>query len=167
MRRLALLPAAAALATGWALGPVTPASADIDACAGTGYAILSVAFGYPVNTVHVLHPHTSNFSFSIITGTCATKPTLTANGSVTGYCGLSSGSGSTFNAHSFSFTGTGTVLVLTGDLTGIVATVPDPVHSGSCTDETATRFLFTGAVLKTHGTLPQAPRSCDATTTAC
>ncbi|HVF74321.1 MAG TPA: hypothetical protein VM938_04680 [Acidimicrobiales bacterium] len=164
-RRLALLLAAASIATVGMLAPTSPASANTDVCAGTGTATLSVGFGYPVNTVHVLHPHTANFSFGFTAGTCVSKTSLSASGTVTGYCGLSSGGGATTNGHSFNFTSTGTVLVLTGDVTGTVSAAPDPTHSGSCTNETATRFLITGEVVKSHTTA--APRLCDATTTAC
>jgi hypothetical protein len=173
-RRLALLLAAASIATVGMLAPTSPASADEDVCVGTGTATLtptgSLGFGYPVNagnatttSPHVLHPHSAGFSFTYTAGACVVKASLTATGSVTGYCGLSSGSGSTTNGHSFSFNSVGTVLVLTGDLTGVTSALPDPTHSGSCTNETATRFLITGVGVKTHGVVPQAPRTCDLT----
>jgi hypothetical protein len=169
-RRLSLLLAAASIATVGMLAPTSPASADTDVCAGTGTAVLSVGFGYPVNTVHPTtpHPHTSNFSFTFTAGACVVKTTgLTAGGTVTGYCGLSSGTGATTNGHSFSFNSTGTVLVLTGNVTGTVSVVPDPAAGGSCTSDNATRFLVTGAVTKTHGVAGEIPRTCETTDTVC
>ncbi|HVF74323.1 MAG TPA: hypothetical protein VM938_04690 [Acidimicrobiales bacterium] len=161
-RRLALLLAAASIATVGMLAPTSPASADTDVCAGTGTATLGApGLGYPV----VTPSRTVPFSFGFTAGTCTpVKTSLSASGTVTGNCGLSTGSGSTTNGHSFSFTSTGTVLVLTGDLSGTVSAVPDATHSGSCTNGTATRFLITGEVVKTHGTVPSL---CPSTNTTC
>ena len=147
-RRIGLFLASAMLATIAMFAPASPASAShTDVCAGQGNATLGAGLGYPVNTVHNLHPHSTTFSFTFgLVGACAVKVSLSATGTVTGFCGNSFGAGVTSNAHAFSFVSVGTVLVLSGQVTGVVSALPDPTHSGSCTNETAVRFLITGAV---------------------
>ena len=147
-RRLGLLAVAGLLATLGFFAPSSPASADTDACVGQGTAILSTGFGYPQLTAK--NTANFNFNFSPPLGACVAKTALTANGTVNGWCGLSTGKGTTINGHSFVFQSTGTVLVLTGEVTGTVSAAPDPTHSGSCTNKTATRFIITGSATKTH-----------------
>ena len=147
-RRFGLLAAAAVLATVGIVAP-SPASADTAECAGTGTATLDQDFGLPVLT-----SLTADFTFTLTAGGCVgtdgVLTPLTASGTVTGACGLSTGRG-TANGHHFNFTSTGTVLVLTGPQAfGTVSAVEDPLDQGSCTNKTARNFLITGQVTLTH-----------------
>lgn len=98
-------------------------------------------------------------------GLCA----ITAAFTVTGYCGLSQGTGTarvtlanevgndqTYTAN-FVWISTGTVLTLRGTadpgdwyLTGTVSAAPNPLQPGSCTNKTGSSFLITGVVTIVH-----------------
>lgn len=157
-RRLGLLAVSAVLATIGFIAP-SPASADTDACAGTGTATLNNGFGLPLVT-----SKTATFTFTFTAGACLPVTAggkgvpmsgLFATGTVTGACGLSTGSGSTTNGHAFSFLSQGTLLVLTGAAAGAVSAASNPTAGGSCTNTTATNFLITGAVAKRHCVVQQ------------
>ncbi len=145
-RRIALLLAASAVATTFALGAgAAPASADTDLCAGTGSANLSASLFYPGGA-----PVTASFSFGFTVGACHAKPEgLFAAGTVTGWCGLSVGAGATHNGHRFHWLGVGGELILTGEVTGVVNAVPNALANQFCSTG-ANSFLVQGAVAKTH-----------------
>ena len=143
MKRFGLLLAATVLST--AVMFASPASAGTDACAGTGTANLNSGFGLPVLTTS-----DADFSFTL-TGVCASLGGgLSAQGKVTGACGLSTGEGNATvhgHAHAFVFVSVGTTLTITGEVNGEVSVVEDPLDSGSCTNDTAQNFQVTGAVV--------------------
>jgi hypothetical protein len=89
---------------------------------------------------------TANFSFSFTAGACVKKVSLTATGTVTGRCGLSTGVGVTGNGHVFAFVSVGTVLTHSGEVNGEVSAVADVASGSSCVTG-ATRFLITGAAV--------------------
>lgn len=140
-RRIALLLTAALVSL---IAP-SPASAHSDVCGGQGIARLGGGFGLPPEAATV------DFTFQYgVLGVCASTTSLTAIGTVTGACGLSTGSGITNSGHTFSFTSQGTVLILTGQVTGSMSAVADPGAAGNCVDGNATRFLITGVATLTH-----------------
>ena len=173
-RRLAML-LSATLVAGIAaiLVPASPASAGVHVCGVSGQANLALGLTYPVTAsidlpphpIHVLvtqQPRTTFFTFSVnILGACInTNPPnvkspnlgtpLTADGIVSGWCGLSSGTGTlhlgTFPR--FAWVGVGGFLVVTGGVTGIVHATPDVFSGHSCNHNAgASQFLLTGLVV--------------------
>jgi hypothetical protein len=74
---------------------------------------------------------------------------LFASGTVSGWCGLSSGHGSTHNGHRFAWLGVGGELVLTGELVGVVNAVPNVLGGQSCASQQgASQFLVQGGAVK-------------------
>ena len=142
MKRFGLLLAATVLST--AVMFVSPAAAHVDVCTGTGTANLSAGFSLPPVTA------TADFSFEL-TGVCVTLGGgVHAHGKVTGACGLSTGEGTAVAHganHDFTFTSVGTTLTLTGEVTGEVSAVEDPLDSGSCLNGTAQNFQITGTAV--------------------
>src|SRR5687768_15624953 len=109
LRKRAALLAALLVGTGLAsLVPANPASAlTPKACAGTGAATVSPGLFYPVGAPQVIgappgsttvlfhNTHrVASWTFNIGTGACTTG-TATASGSLQGYCGHSTGAGTT------------------------------------------------------------------------
>ena len=123
----------------------SPASADVDVCAGTGTATLNQPLTYP----GIGGPVTTGFSFGFTAGTCVFKAGLSATGTVSGWCGLSSGQGETNSGHRFVWQGVGGELVLVGEVNGVVNAIPDALQGESCITG-ADRFLVQGAVEKSH-----------------
>lgn len=142
LRRLLPLVALVSVVT---VGAPTPAHADTDTCTGVYTMTLSTGFGLPVLT-----NNTASFLISMTAGACAAKPTLTMAGTVTGACGLASGSGTTYNGHSFTFQWFDGLMVFTGQVTGVLAVNEDPTDVGSCTTKTAVNFTLMGSLAKTH-----------------
>lgn len=58
--------------------------------------------------------------------------------------------GITNTGHQFSFVLNGEAMVMTGQVVGDFDLTVDPFSSGSCINNTATRFLLTGAVALVH-----------------
>jgi len=163
-RRIASLLGAALVLSALAVLSPAPASADTNVCAGQGIANVAPGLTYPVTAVtttapsldvRVRQPRTSGFAFNFTIGTCAPDlgKALNATGTLTGWCGHSSGQGVTSNGHAFSFVSAGSFLLITGEVTGIVNAIPDPtlLPGNSCNSDTgAFRFLVTGAALLHH-----------------
>jgi hypothetical protein len=145
-RRIGLLLAAATVLTAVGMFVPSPASAHTDACVGAaGRATLSAGLGLPPSSV------TANFNITFNTGACAAKATLSASGTVTGACGQSRGFGTTTNGHNFLWTSAGTLLVLTGEVSGVVTAASDPtVANNSCANGTAKEFVVSGAGVLKH-----------------
>ena len=141
------------------VAPAPPASADTNVCAGQGTATTSPIF-YPVRvvttgttaSVTVLAPNTASFAFAFGgLGVCAPGPkSLTATGTVSGWCGHSSGTGVTGQGHRFAWVSAASKLILTGEVTGIVNAAPDPTIAGNSCLTGATTFIVTGAVVLYH-----------------
>lgn len=142
LRRLAAVLAGALIAATLVVSSAPQASAQ-QGCTGAGTATLSVGLQYPLpgNTAR-----SASFNFSLNTGVCAPSlGTLSASGGVSGFCGDSSGSGTTNTGASFTFRGIGSMLVITGGITGAVNASPDVVNGHSCTSAAgASRFVVTG-----------------------
>lgn len=136
MKRLVLLVIMLLLALAAPAPP--PAAAHTDACFATGSMTLSTGFGLAGFT-----SNTANFWMSFTVGACASGGTETWSGTITGACSLATGTGTTHRGHDFSFTTTAEVMVMSGEVTGIVKWNVDPT-GGSCTNKTATRFFVTG-----------------------
>jgi hypothetical protein len=166
-RRLAML-LSATLVAGIAavLVPASPASAGVHVCGGVGTAELATGLTYPETVTTALPPHpvhstvqqprTTGFLFTLDVGTCANsnaptvKTTVDAVGVVSGWCGLSSGSGNLAlgNNPRFAWVGVGGTLVLTGGVVGVVNAVPDTLAGSTCNSNAgATDFLVNGAVV--------------------
>jgi hypothetical protein len=172
-RRLAML-LSATLVAGIAavLVQASPASAGVHVCAGTGQANLGIGLTYPVTVTtdlppHPLHvlviqqPRTTTFTFSLFFGGCVnTNPpnvksptlgtTVTADGVVSGWCGLSSGTGTLHLGTSprFAWVGVGEFLVVTGGVTGVLHAPPDTLAGHSCNNNAgASQILVTGLVV--------------------
>ena len=171
-RRLATL-LSATLVTGIAavLVPASPASAGAHVCAGVGKAILTTGLTFPVTVatalpghpvhVRVQQPRTTGFTFNLnIAGGCVntnaptvkstlTGTPITAVGTVSGWCGLSSGTGTvTLGASSglFAGIGIGGILVITGNVNGVVQAT-DALAGHNCnTNPGAAGFVVAGAV---------------------
>lgn len=143
-RRLNLLAVGAMLATLGVFAP-SPANANFnDVCSGQGVANLSTGFGYP----GLVPKNTANFAFHVSLAACLTKVSLSASGTVNGWCSLSTGAGTTDNGHRFVFQSSGMTMTLTGEVVGTAHVTPDPTHTGSCTNKTATRFIVTFEINK-------------------
>ena len=166
-RRLAMLLSAALVATVIGVfAPASPASATGVCVGALGTAtVTGGALSYPVVAgtfgVQVRQPvnATFNVNFPAATGTCVNSNTpgflkgLTAAGTVSGWCGHSSGSGSTADGYRFAWVSAGSILVLTGGLTGIVNAIPDTLNGHSCNAAKpggASAFIVSGVVLKLH-----------------
>lgn len=134
-RRLALLVLVPLLAL---TAPAPPAAAHEDACVATGTMTLSTGFGLAFTS------NTASFTMSFTVGACVTGIGQFWSGTITGACGLASGSGVTSSGHTFSFTVTADTMTLTGELVGTVEWNEDPMDSGSCVNKTAQNFLTTG-----------------------
>ena len=170
-RRIAILASAvlAAVPALVTLGSSQPASAT-GVCAGTGTASLSVGLVYPLSdttvntggpvpgltttvTVHGLR--TANFGLTITTGACSDGTSLSATGTLHGWCGHSAGTGVSGDGHLFGYTSAGSILVVTGGLVGVAHAAPDTVGGQSCNGATspgASVFIVAGAVAKVHCT---------------
>lgn len=171
-RRLAMLLSATLLvASAAVLVPASPAAAGVGVCAGQGVATLSQGLLYPMSAlvqavtpglphpVHVVAPHqpvTTSFVFSIQIGACAysnapTVDTISAAGMVSGWCGLSSGTGVTNRGARFTWVSAGSIIVLTGGIIGVVHALPEPLDmTKDCNGNKGggeTEFIIVGAAL--------------------
>jgi hypothetical protein len=160
-RRTALFTLATALGVvAMAFSPATtPAQAltPHGLCLGTGTAQLASPLGYPVGTTPgtLSSTHSTAFAlhFNAPLGVCSTIPGLTlanisATGTVHGWCGLFAGKGTTNLGDDFGFTGVGSIVVVTGELSGIVTAVPNAALGDSCVNHTADDFLLTGVLVR-------------------
>lgn len=154
--RLAAFLATTSIATALvALAPVSPASADTNVCAGQG-SLTTGPLVYPVTattapSVTINQPRTVAFAFGIGIGTCAPDlgKSLTATGTLTGWCGLWSGQGITGQGHQFAWLAAGGVAVFTGELDGVALVTPNVLAGQSCLTG-ATSFLVTLVALLRH-----------------
>jgi hypothetical protein len=169
-RRMAML-AAVTVVSGIVtmLSPSTsPAQAAIHgACAGTGNAHLDDTLFYPVPQSA---PKSANFTFHLnglaaacVTtnppGTTTTGPSAT--GTVHGWCGLSVGSGTLTGGGSFSWIGIGSMLIVTGEVSGVVNATPN-IPGGDLCSSGADDFLITGVAVQKSCT-PTPPTSVPVT----
>jgi hypothetical protein len=83
-----------------------------------------------------------------VTGTTPTLGGPSATGIAHGWCGLSVGSGAVTGGGSFSWIGIGGVLVVTGEVNGVVYATPDLVSGDSCLTSGADDFIVTGAAAR-------------------
>lgn len=155
--RLAALTAVALVASSLALlAPASPASADTNVCVGRGAANTGplvypvTASTAPMVTVH--QPRAVGFTLGVNLGSCVPDlgKSLTATGTLTGWCGLWSGKGITGQGHQFTWIAVGAVSVVTGEVDGIAVVTPDPTITGNSCLTGATTFLVTFAVVLRH-----------------
>ena len=128
----------------------SPASAHTEVCVGQGTATTP-----PLYYAFFSSSSTGTFQFGIGTGICLPgMGVLNASGTLSGWCGLSLGSG-TVNGHKFHFVGAGSLLVLgpqtlpalSSLVVGVANLVPDVTTTPAQNCLTgATKFLVTGAV---------------------
>ena len=129
-------------------------------CFGQGNLFTGAPFFYPSPTVvgtniGFREVHITSFAMTFTTHACihvpnaTTSKAVTASGMATGWCGLSTGAGTTGNGHPFAWIGAGSFLILTGHVTGVMNIMPDVPGGQSCSPvgSGATRFLMTGAVV--------------------
>jgi hypothetical protein len=148
-KRISMLVAVVLMATTMLLGGSQPASA-IGLCAGHGNGTVAPGLLYPVllgltgagkdHVIDVLVGDANvshGFSFSFFVGASClhvdlspSLPLQPAVGTLKGYCGQASGTG-TLATRPFSFVTVGTLLILTGHVVGIASMTPVP-GTGSC-----------------------------------
>jgi hypothetical protein len=147
-RRIARLLVAVAVAATMVIAPhATPVRAHEDACAGTGTMWTDAAFYYPVVNIN---PTTAHFSFAWTLGACAYKVDgIFMAGIMSGWCGLATGTGITYNGHRFSWVDVGGQMVITGEVEGTASITPNFLNGHSCFGG-AYNFLVTYAFDKRH-----------------
>ena len=158
-RRLASLLAASLLGTAlMMLAPASPANA-VGVCVGAvGSATVAPGLTYPVTATPTGIRPAVQAGFGVVfplgTGTCVNTvgPTLkglSATGTLSGWCGHSSGTGTTNTGEDFAYVSLGTLLVTTGELTGVVSAVPDTLAGHSCNSQNgAGGFIISGLAVK-------------------
>ena len=129
------------------LAPARPASA-VEVCPFQGVARTGAPVFYPG-----LGPAFQNtFQFVWSLGACAHLPSGTTNkslvavGQFLGWCGLSSGQGTTANGNLFAWIEIGGTALFTGHVVGVVNMEPDILNGESCVSG-ADGFLFTGVIV--------------------
>jgi hypothetical protein len=143
----------------WA--PASSASPAV--CSVSGLLNTSSGLYYPAapqligSELSVRGLRTVAFSFGLQIGACLPAGTVTMSGTLSGYCGHSAGTGTTYEwpyrDHRFAFVNVGEKFVFTGGLTGVVSVFPDVLLAGnSCLrDPGAHSFLAIGYLMvKTH-----------------
>jgi hypothetical protein len=145
-----------------AFGPARPASAN-GACVNMAGVMVTAA---PIFYPGFGPPTTTNWFAGWTVGTCAgyqtafpsglTLNSLSMTGVLSGWCGLSSGSGVTSDGHAFSWIEVGHKMVFTGELSGLVlGYVPDILAGDSCFSPGADQFLIGwSGFVKTHCAAP-------------
>lgn len=152
-RRLAALLSAALVAGAMSMSaPASPASAA-EVCFGVGSATVGgdglyypggVFGGYRVTGFHFVLDRA---------GACVPSFSgASAGGTVQGYCGHSTGSGTANNTYDFVWTSAGSVLVITGELTGVAVAFPAVFAAQSC-HTGALAFDVHGAVYASNACL--------------
>ena len=151
-RRMALLVAVTAVSGVMTMfSPTsTPAQADVHgACVGVvGNAHLHDTLTYPTHGPS----KSASFTFHFDPAVCVdldppgVATTISATGTVHGWCGLSTGSGVTSTGTTFGWVGVGGDLVLTGGLSGDVHATPNLATGDSCTTG-ADDFVVSGAAV--------------------
>lgn len=149
MRRRLAAPLAAVLAvSGLSVFATARPAAAIWVCPGLG----TFQTGNPVYYPGFGSTSQNSFVFTFGIGACVhipsgtTTKTITATGVFLGYCGFSSGAGTTGNGDLFAFVGVGGVLVVTGHTVGTLTIAPDVLNGESCTTG-ADRFLIAGVLI--------------------
>jgi hypothetical protein len=175
-RHLAVLSALLVAGSAAMLVPASPARAGVHVCSGTGSLYLVTGLTYlttvstqlaphPVHVHVVRQPRTTSFTLSLTTGACANtnNPTLKggpiAAGTVSGWCGLSSGHGNLLlgSYPRFAWIDVGARIVFTGALYGTLQYAPDPTSGDSCNaNEGANQFVVTGGFTAFDHCLPLA-----------
>lgn len=121
----------------------TPAQAHTDSCTGQFTITTGGGLGLPSTNNSV------SFTISMTLGVCTSGASFSAAGTFTGACLVGSGAGITNTGHNFVMQLGGTTAAFTGQVNGVLDILPDPT-AGSCTNQTATRFLATGTLLLSH-----------------
>lgn len=168
MRRRLAVQLSAMLMAGSAavLIPASPAAAGLHVCSGLGQANTTAGLTYPVTVTsdlgHPLHirvnqPRKQGWFLSLsLVGECVNtnaptlKGTVTAAGTVFGWCGLNFGEGTLHlgTGPRFGWVSVGNLFVVTGAVTGVAHAVPDTLAGHSCNTTTgASQFLLTEAVV--------------------
>lgn len=182
MRRklLASLSAVLIASVAMVLAPARPAAADVCAAPAIPAAVPAGLLG-PVNPpqieltgqqLTILFPdgYSAGVAWSLTGGVCTGGGTVAATGTLQGYCGHSTGTGTSGPDHLVAWTSIGTFLILTHEVTGVVSAIPDPtitgnscIHGGSVLGNTlgtplpsgALTFIVTGAVWRVNCTVEQ------------
>ena len=144
-KRYGVVAAIAMILGGLGIMGASPASATHSSCNAQGTATLSVGIGLPPSST------SASFTLSSNIAVCTNGSSVSANGTLTGACGLSSGSGNATlgnaAALAFQYQSAASVLVITGGITGTVNAFADPtVANNSCASGTAKVFQVQGAV---------------------
>src|SRR5688572_21137334 len=133
-RRLASLLSAALLGSAlMMLAPASPAGAQGLCVGALGDAVLGSGLTYPLTpaapTVRPAVQTNFGVNFPLGTAVCVNAPgalkSLSATGTLSGWCGHSSGAGTTNSGEDFTWVSAGHLLVVTGELTGVGNVVPD------------------------------------------
>ena len=153
MRRIGKLLVVLAVVGTSVVLPARPSEAHNNVCTYDGWMRLAGGFGYPTSSASV----TTTFDFIYFNGVCA--PTFAQNpnkgGTITGWCGLATGTGVTADGHAFSIAWNGAVVTFTGELDGVYNVTDIPFDFGSdCAQGTGRYFGARGTMLMSHTTLP-------------
>lgn len=135
------------------------AEAHEDSCVAYGLMATSAGFGAALTA----DPTTADFAWSVSFGVCASWSAVSATGTITGWCQLAWGTGTTDKGHTFDFVSAGTRVYYTGEMAGAGHMFPDPLAPGSCANGTVGYFITSVEVVLAHGV----PRRCDVTGTLC
>lgn len=117
----------------------TPAVAA-DVCAGAGIAHAGASLSYPSGPTK-----TTSFGMNIDAGTCTSGQRFSATGTITGHCGLFSGSGHTTTGKAVQYNHSGTLLLLSGEAVGVFVMTEQLASSPNCRVG-GTRWWVAGAV---------------------
>lgn len=119
-----------------------PAAAHEGVCTGVFRMTLSEGLG-----IQLLTTNTSDFTIELEYGACSDlESDLIIDGTLVGACDLASGTGTANGDHELSFVWD-TVLIVGGEVTGILYAALDATQPGNCIQETAAHFLMTGTLV--------------------
>ncbi|HVF75105.1 MAG TPA: hypothetical protein VM938_08650 [Acidimicrobiales bacterium] len=97
---------------------------------------------------------TTSFNFVYTTGLCTANKNVNTSGTITGWCGMATGTGATASGHAFSLAWNGATMTFSGAFAGAFHVTDIPFDTGDCAQGTARNFTARGTVLKSHTTLP-------------
>lgn len=127
-----------------------PAGAHTDECASNGDFTLSTPFVSPASG----SAQSAGFNMSFWNAVCSSgSNSLSAYGSVSGFCALASGTG-VMNAHPFTFQWVGNLLIFSGDVQGVFRLQDGAMPVSTTCLTGASQFNVVGAVRFVHGVPP-------------
>lgn len=161
-RRVAIVLGVAFAASGISLTAAPPAAAT-DVCGftaimHTGSLVYPVTVQPGLTLVTVHQPRTVGFGIALPVGTCVSSDgtltkTFTAGGTMTGWCGHSSGQGTANDGANFAWVQVGNTMVVTGHIVGTLTVTPNPTIPANDCLTGAKTFIVAGNVVLLHCTV--------------